>query len=127
ILRGGKNPNYDAANVEAACQTLGKAGLRARVMVDASHANSNKDYLNQPLVIDDVAAQLEAGDERIFGVMVESHLVGGRQDLVAGQPLVYGQSITDGCIDWETSVQVLERLSEAVRARRQVSVQTSAA
>ncbi len=120
ILRGGKHPNYDAANVEAACQTLGKAGLRPRLMVDASHANSNKNYLNQPLVIDDVAAQLEAGDERIFGVMVESHLVGGRQDLIPGQPLVYGQSITDGCIAWDASVKVLERLSQAVKARRQV-------
>lgn len=120
ILRGGKNPNYDAANVEAACQTLDKAGLRAQIMVDASHANSNKDYLNQPSVIDDVAVQLEAGDDRIFGVMVESHLVGGRQDLTPGQPLVYGQSITDGCIDWDASVKVLERLSLAVKGRRKV-------
>jgi len=127
ILRGGKAPNYDAASVESASQDMVKAGLKPRIMIDASHANSNKDYTRQPLVIEDVCGQISAGDQRICGVMVESHLVGGRQDLVAGKPLVYGQSITDGCIDWETSVQVLERLSEAVRARRQVSVQTSAA
>src|SRR3546814_4733727 len=90
-----------------------------------SHANSNKDYRNQPLVLDDVAKQMEAGDERIFGVMVESNLVGGRQDMVAGQPLTYGQSITDGCIDWDASVQVLERLAQAVRNRRQLRTQSA--
>ena len=127
ILRGGKHPNYDAASVESACQDLLKAGLKPRIMIDASHANSNKDYTRQPLVIDDVCGQVASGDQRICGVMVESHLVGGRQDLVAGKPLVYGQSITDGCIDWDTSVQVLERLSEAVLARRGVTVQSSAA
>ncbi|MCB5362892.1 3-deoxy-7-phosphoheptulonate synthase AroG [Pusillimonas sp. CC-YST705] len=121
ILRGGsKAPNYDAASVEAASQTLEKAGLRPRIMVDASHANSNKDYTRQPEVLADVAGQIAQGDKRIFGVMVESHLVGGRQDLVEGQPLTYGQSITDGCIDWETSVAVLENLAQAVRARRKV-------
>ncbi|HUH60768.1 MAG TPA: 3-deoxy-7-phosphoheptulonate synthase AroG [Candidimonas sp.] len=125
ILRGGKVPNFDAENVELASHTLVKAGLTPRLMIDASHANSNKDYRNQPLVLDDVASQMEAGDARIFGVMVESHLVGGRQDLVAGQPLVYGQSITDGCIDWDTSVQVLERLALAVRTRRLVSAQSA--
>ncbi|MGB6103525.1 MAG: 3-deoxy-7-phosphoheptulonate synthase AroG [Pusillimonas sp.] len=125
ILRGGKTPNFDAENVEAACQTLVKSGLRPRIMVDASHANSNKDYKNQPLVLDDVAGQMEAGDERIFGVMIESNLVGGRQDLVPGQALTYGQSITDGCIDWDASVQVLERLALAVRNRRQASVQSA--
>src|SRR3546814_2925548 len=81
-------------------------------MIDASHANSNKDYRNQPLVLDDVAGQMEAGDERIFGVMIESNLVEGRQDLVAGQTLTYGQSITDGCISWDSSIQVLERSEE---------------
>src|SRR5690554_2852818 len=101
ILRGGKAPNYDAASVEAAGQDMIKAGLKPRIMVDASHANSNKDYTRQPQVIDDVCGQVSAGDQRICGVMVESHLVGGRQDLVAGKPLVYGQSITDGCIDWD--------------------------
>jgi len=125
ILRGGKVPNFDAENVEIASQTLVNAGLTPRLMIDASHANSNKDYRNQPLVLDDVASQMEAGDTRIFGVMIESHLVGGRQDLVAGQSLVYGQSITDGCIDWDTSVQVLERLALAVRTRRQVAAQSA--
>lgn len=120
ILRGGKAPNYDAESVEEAAAYLSKSGLRARIMIDASHANSNKDYRNQPLVINDVAEQMEKGEERIFGVMVESHLVAGRQDLVPGQALVYGQSITDGCIDWDASVQVLERLAAAVKKRREV-------
>jgi 3-deoxy-7-phosphoheptulonate synthase len=87
-------------------------------MIDASHANSSKRPENQPRVVDDVAAQLEAGERRIVGMMVESHLVAGRQDLVPGKPLVYGQSITDGCIDWEASVAVLDRLAAAVRLRR---------
>ena len=118
ILRGGKAPNYGAEHVAAACQMLAQAGLPARLMIDASHANSSKRAENQPRVIEDVAAQLEGGERRIVGVMVESHLVGGRQDLVPGKPLVYGQSITDACLDWETSVTVLERLAAAVRARR---------
>jgi 3-deoxy-7-phosphoheptulonate synthase len=105
---------------------LEKAGLPARVMIDASHANSLKDPENQPKVIDDIAAQIEAGESRIIGVMVESHLNAGRQDLVPGQALAYGQSITDGCIGWETSVAVLERLAEAVRARRQRAVSQAA-
>ena len=121
ILRGGKAPNYDAASVEAAAQDMAKAGLAQRVMIDASHANSSKKPENQPQVLDDVARQMEAGDNRIVGVMVESPLVAGRQDLVPGKPLVYGQSITDGCIDWDASVQVLERLAQAVQARRLVA------
>ncbi|CTP90384.1 Phospho-2-dehydro-3-deoxyheptonate aldolase, Phe-sensitive [Xanthomonas translucens pv. arrhenatheri LMG 727] len=126
ILRGGKLPNYDAASVAAAGQVLEKAGLPARLMVDASHANSGKNPDNQPKVIEDIAAQLEAGQTRIVGAMVESHLVGGRQELLGGQPLVYGQSITDGCIDWDSSVQVLERLAQAVRARRQARLSQAA-
>jgi 3-deoxy-7-phosphoheptulonate synthase len=118
ILRGGAKPNYDAANIEAACEQLQAHGQAARVMIDASHANSAKDAANQPRVIDDVANQVAAGDRRIIGAMVESHLVAGRQDLVPGQPLTYGQSITDGCIDWDTSEAVLERLAEAVKVRR---------
>ncbi|AEC20075.1 phospho-2-dehydro-3-deoxyheptonate aldolase,Phe-sensitive [Pusillimonas sp. T7-7] len=125
ILRGGKSPNYDAASVDAASQVLVKAGQHPRIMIDASHANSNKDYRNQPLVLNDVAGQMEAGDERIFGVMIESNLVEGRQDLVAGQTLTYGQSITDGCISWDSSVQVLERLALAVKNRRQVAAQSA--
>ena len=88
-------------------------------MIDASHANSSKRPENQPRVVDDVASQLEGGERRIVGVMVESHLVGGRQDLAPGKPLVYGQSITDACIDWPSSVAVLERLARrSVRRRR---------
>jgi len=121
ILRGGKAPNYDAASVNAACAVLAAAGLPPRLMIDASHANSSKRPENQPRVIDDIAAQIETGAHSIAGVMVESHLVAGRQDLVPGRALVYGQSITDGCIDWDTSVQVLERLARAVEQRRRIS------
>lgn len=119
ILRGGKQPNYDAASVQAASEVLAKAGLPARLMVDASHANSGKNPDNQPKVIEDIAGQLEGGERRIVGVMVESHLVGGRQELAPGAELVYGQSITDGCLGWRESEQVLERLAQAVRMRRQ--------
>jgi 3-deoxy-7-phosphoheptulonate synthase len=118
ILRGGKTPNYAAEHVGTACKLLEHAGLSPRLMIDASHANSAKKPENQPAVVDAVAAQLAAGERRIVGVMVESHLVGGRQELVPGKPLVYGQSITDGCIDWTTSILVLERLASAVRRRR---------
>ncbi len=120
ILRGGKQPNYDAASIDDACQVLEKSALPARLMVDASHANSLKNPENQPKVIEDIAVQLEAGEQRIVGVMIESNLVGGRQELVTGRPLVRGQSITDGCIDWATTAQVLQRLADAVRARRGV-------
>jgi 3-deoxy-7-phosphoheptulonate synthase len=119
ILRGGgKAPNYDAASVEAASAEATRAGLAPRIMIDASHANSSKQPENQPKVIADIAAQVAAGDRRIIGAMIESHLVAGRQDLVAGRPLIYGQSITDGCIDWDTSVAALEVLAAAVRQRR---------
>jgi 3-deoxy-7-phosphoheptulonate synthase len=118
ILRGGKAPNYAAEHVAAACKLLEQAKLPPRLMIDASHANSAKQPDNQTRVADDIAAQIEGGERRIVGVMVESHLVGGRQDLVPGKPLVYGQSITDGCIGWEESVAILERLARAVRARR---------
>ncbi|HUH39554.1 MAG TPA: 3-deoxy-7-phosphoheptulonate synthase AroG [Castellaniella sp.] len=120
ILRGGKVPNYDAQSIDAAAKAMESAGLRPRLMIDASHANSSKDYTRQPVVIEDISGQIEGGDVRIVGVMIESHLLGGRQDLVPGKPLVYGQSITDGCIDWETSVAVLERLAAAVVGRRAV-------
>jgi 3-deoxy-7-phosphoheptulonate synthase len=124
ILRGGKGPNYDAASVAAACEDLAKSGLAQRLMIDASHANSSKKPENQPMVMDDVARQVAGGDSRIVGVMIESNLAAGRQDLVPGQALVYGQSITDGCIDWETTGRVLERLAEGVRERRRVMSQT---
>ncbi|EIM02757.1 MULTISPECIES: 3-deoxy-7-phosphoheptulonate synthase [Rhodanobacter] len=125
ILRGGKAPNYDAASIDAACTAIGKAGLPARVMIDASHANSGKNPENQPRVVEDIAARIAAGEQRILGVMVESHLLGGRQDLQAGQPLRYGQSITDGCIDWDCSVRVLQQLAQAVRQRRRVEAGAS--
>ena len=118
ILRGGKAPNFDAASVQSASEVLERSGLAPRIMIDASHANSGKNPDNQPAVVEDIAAQLEGGERRIIGVMVESHLVGGRQDPVDGRALVYGQSITDGCLGWEASVAVLERLAEAVRRRR---------
>jgi 3-deoxy-7-phosphoheptulonate synthase len=118
ILRGGKTPNYDAASVEEACKAIAANGLAARVMIDASHANSSKKPENQVPVCADIASQVARGDTRIVGVMVESHLVAGRQDLVPGKELTYGQSITDGCIDWDSSVRVLEGLAEAVRQRR---------
>jgi 3-deoxy-7-phosphoheptulonate synthase len=118
ILRGGKKPNYEADDVAAACQLLVQAGVAPRLMIDASHANSSKQPDRQPLVLDAIAAQIEAGEDRIVGVMIESHLVAGRQDLIPGKALRYGQSITDGCIDWATSVGGLDRLARAVRARR---------
>ena len=117
VLRGGKLPNYDASSVDAASNAISAAGLTTCVMIDASHGNSGKRHENQPAVVAAIADQIEAGDRRIGGVMVESNLVAGRQDRVAGRPLRYGQSITDGCIDWETSVPLLERLAAAVERR----------
>ena len=120
ILRGGREPNHDAASVAAACADLAKAGLAAKLMIDFSHANSRKQYALQVDVAKEVGAQVAAGDDRIFGVMVESHLKEGRQDLTPGKPLEYGQSVTDACIGWEDSVAVLDILAEAVRRRRVV-------
>ena len=119
ILRGGSaSPNFDAASVEAACQELARNGLAQRLMIDASHANSGKRHENQLAVAEAIARQLEAGESRIVGAMVESHLVAGRQDLVPGRPLVYGQSITDACLGWDDSVALLDRLAAGVRGRR---------
>ncbi|WP_352588506.1 3-deoxy-7-phosphoheptulonate synthase [Mesorhizobium sp. M0633] len=118
ILRGGIAPNYDAASIAAASAELGRIGVAPRLMIDVSHANSNKKPENQPLVAADVAGQIAAGDERIIGIMIESNLVAGRQEVVPGKPLVYGQSITDGCIDWETTETVLHGLADAVEQRR---------
>ena len=118
ILRGGKLPNYDAASVEAAGKGLADAGLAQRLMIDFSHANSSKNAQKQVEVGMDVARQVAAGDDRIFGIMLESHLKAGRQDLVQGKPLIYGQSITDGCISWEDSRKLFDTLAEAVRKRR---------
>jgi 3-deoxy-7-phosphoheptulonate synthase len=118
ILRGGKAPNYDAASVEATCQVLRGAGLRERLMIDVSHGNSSKQYLRQIEVSADVARQVAGGDARIAGVMIESHLEEGRQDLVPGVPLKRGVSITDACIGFAQTVPVLHELAQAVRARR---------
>ena len=121
ILRGGKVPNYSAADVDAACQVLQASGLAPQVMVDVSHANSSKQHAKQIEVAHDVAGQIAAGDRRIMGLMVESHLHEGRQDLKPGQALQYGVSITDACISFEQTVPVLDALAQAVRQRRAIS------
>jgi 3-deoxy-7-phosphoheptulonate synthase len=118
ILRGGKRPNYDAASVDAACRELAAAGLRQEVMVDLSHANSSKRYEKQIEVGQDVAKQIAGGEQRIMGVMIESHLKPGRQDQCPGTPLEYGVSITDACIGWDETVPLLRELAGAVRKRR---------
>lgn len=118
ILRGGKTPNYDAQHVDAACKELAAAGLAQELMIDFSHANSSKQYQKQIEVADNVAAQLGGGEHRIIGVMIESHINAGRQDLVAGKPLAYGVSITDACIAWDDTLPVLEKLAGSVRERR---------
>lgn len=122
ILRGGDNgPNYSEQDVANVCDELAKAGYRAHVMVDFSHANSCKQFKKQLDVSREVARQIAAGSNKIFGVMIESHLVEGRQDLVEGKPLTYGQSITDSCIGWEDSEKVLQELSDAVAAKRKLN------
>jgi 3-deoxy-7-phosphoheptulonate synthase len=121
ILRGGAKPNYDAASVDAASVELSRSGVAPRIMIDTSHANSSKKPENQPLVAADIARQIAGGEARITGAMMESNLVAGRQDVVPGKPLIYGQSITDGCIDWEATVQALNVLADAVEARRRLA------
>jgi 3-deoxy-7-phosphoheptulonate synthase len=118
ILRGGNTPNFDAASVDSACSAMLAARLPSRVMIDASHANSGKCPERQPDVVHAIGKQVASGDRRIVGVMVESNLVAGRQELVPGQALTYGQSITDGCLGWNASVAVLEFLARAVERRR---------
>ncbi len=113
ILRGGKEPNYSSSHVQAAREQLAKAGLDAKLMIDCSHANSNKDYTRQMIVAQDIAGQLKNGEDAIMGVMVESHLVEGRQD----KPETYGQSITDACIGWDTTEELLALLADAQRSR----------
>ncbi len=124
ILRGGKQPNYDAASIAAAVAELQAAKLTPRLMVDCSHANSSKQHQRQIDVAHDIAGQLSSGSQNIFGVMVESHLQAGAQKFVTGvddpAKLVYGQSITDACIGWDDSVGVLKTLSDAVKARREM-------
>jgi 3-deoxy-7-phosphoheptulonate synthase len=121
ILRGGKRPNYDSESIKGAVEQLEKNGLKARLMVDCSHANSNKDYHRQVDVCNDLATQISNGEEHIMGVMIESHLVEGRQDVVEGQKLKYGQSVTDACISWEATEGLLRKLAESVQARRKIS------
>ncbi len=121
ILRGGKTPNYDAVSVDAVSVQLTAAKLPNRMMIDVSHGNSSKRPENQPIVAADIAQRIERGEDRIAGLMVESHLQAGRQDLRPGCALTYGQSITDACIDWETSVGVLEQLARAVEQRRKTT------
>nr|WP_279162060.1 3-deoxy-7-phosphoheptulonate synthase AroG [Plesiomonas shigelloides] len=118
ILRGGKEPNYSAGHVSVVLRELEKNGLPPKVMIDFSHANSAKQYQRQNAVAEEVGAQIAAGQQAIFGVMIESHLVEGRQDLVPGQPLTFGQSITDACIGWDDTENVLRHLAASVRARR---------
>ena len=118
ILRGGQQPNYDSASVDSASKELAAAGLAARVMIDCSHANCRKQYERQIEVAADVAAQVGNGDDRIFGVMVESYLQPGRQDLQPGKALQYGVSVTDPCLGWEQGLEVLDLLAGAVRQRR---------
>jgi 3-deoxy-7-phosphoheptulonate synthase len=125
ILRGGKVPNYDAASVTAACAEIEAAKLECRLMIDCSHANSSKQHERQLHVARDVAAQLEAGERCVFGLMIESHLHGGAQKFNAGKDdpaaLAYGQSITDACVGWEDSIEALDVLAAAVKARRRAA------
>ena len=120
ILRGGKEPNYDAEHVQQAVKELSAANVQTRLMVDCSHANSQKDHQRQVNVADDIAEQIAQGNECLMGVMIESHLVAGRQNVEQGKKLVYGQSVTDACIDWDDSVKVLKTLADAVKQRRAV-------
>jgi 3-deoxy-7-phosphoheptulonate synthase len=119
ILRGGTRPNYDTESVNIAAEQIVDAGLAAKIMIDFSHANSRKKPEKQIRICEDVAGQIARGDERIIGVMIESHLVGGSQTLTPGVGLVYGQSITDACVSWHDTLPMLEQLAEASARRRQ--------
>jgi len=122
ILRGGKRPNYDAANVALATEQLQSSGLNPRLMIDCSHANSEKDHNRQIDVCADVAGQVQNGNQNIMGVMLESHLIAGRQNVENKGDLVYGQSITDACIAWDETQTLLRKLAQAVKARREGQV-----
>jgi 3-deoxy-7-phosphoheptulonate synthase len=125
ILRGGrKTVNYTAECVGQTAAAMEEAGIKPRIMIDCSHANSSKDYNRQPLVCHDVAEQVAAGNRNIIGVMLESNLVAGSQRLIPGQPLVYGQSITDGCINWAQTYTLLGELAAAVRTRRSAAAKS---
>ncbi|MSS76762.1 MAG: 3-deoxy-7-phosphoheptulonate synthase AroG [Methyloglobulus sp.] len=119
ILRGGNGqPNYDAVSVEQVAKGLIKADLKSNIMIDFSHANSLKQCHRQLIVGEDVAGQIAGGDRRIMGAMIESHLKAGRQEVVDGEPLTYGQSITDACLNWDDTVPLLKNLAKAVQKRR---------
>ena len=118
ILRGGKQPNYDMFSADDTAALLTRSNLPPRIMIDASHANSRKIPIRQIHVAQDIATQIARGNRSIFGIMIESHLIEGRQDVSADKPLTYGQSITDACISWEDTTTVLEQLAEAAKARR---------
>jgi len=117
ILRGGKEPNFDQQSVARACAELEKSGLRGHAMIDFSHANSSKQHEKQIDVGTDVAARIAAGERNITGCMIESNLVAGRQDLKDGKAETYGQSVTDACLGWDDTEQLLNRLADAVRQR----------
>lgn len=119
ILRGGSSgPNYEKEHIDRVCDLMRKANVTENVMVDCSHGNSSKNHANQPLVAENVGQQVENGDARIIGVMLESNLEEGNQKLVPGQPLEYGKSITDACMGWNTTMDVLRKLAASVRKRR---------
>lgn len=122
ILRGGKQPNYDAQSINDAAEIIERSGQMVRLMVDCSHANSAKNHERQEIVCQSVAEQVAAGDDRIIGLMLESNLVAGRQNAEPGKALTYGQSITDACMSWQNSVPLLHQLAEAVRKRRETKI-----
>ena len=123
ILRGGERPNYDSHSVREVCELLAKKGLAQKVMIDASHANSGKNPEMQVPICAELGIRIAAGDESIMGVMIESNLIGGRQELIPGKQLTYGQSITDGCLSWEQTVDVLEGLASASDLKRSKKAQ----
>jgi 3-deoxy-7-phosphoheptulonate synthase len=125
ILRGGSRPNSDRESIDAACSTASAAAIDCRLMIDASHGNSSKDFRRQRTVVTDVARQIADNERRIFGLMIESHLTEGRQELGDGANLNYGQSVTDACLGWEDTVELLDELAEAVEQRRSSTVSTT--
>ena len=120
ILRGGKQPNYDKQHILKTVSELDHAGMNTHIMVDLSHGNSQKDYLRQIEVADDIANQIQNGEQNIMGVMIESHITEGNQAVGNGTSLQYGQSITDACISWETTVDLIDKLATAVQSRRKL-------
>lgn len=122
ILRGGASPNYDEASIDTACATAAAAGVDCRLMVDASHGNSGRDFRRQSEVVSDIGRQIAGGERRIFGMMIESNLVEGKQPLSHDGALTYGQSVTDACLGWDDTVVLLEKLAVAVNQRRHLAM-----